>query len=737
MELLAETSVLFKLKGDTKNLDGSLDKSGGKAAKLGSSLKTAFAVGVAAAAAGFAAITKMAVDAFADYEQLVGGVETLFKESSDVVMKYADNAYKTAGMSANQYMETVTGFSASLLQSLGGDTKKAAEIGNMAVTDMADNANKMGTSIGSIQDAYQGFAKQNYTMLDNLKLGYGGTKEEMQRLLKDAEKLSGVKYDISNLNDVYEAIHVVQTELGITGTTAKEASTTIQGSTAMMKASWSNLMTGLADDTQDFDKLLNNFIESIGVMLSNLLPVVQTVVTSIFTMIQGLLPKLVGMFKELLPIAVQGIADILKGVVEVLPTIVDAIVGVIPLVIESLLSMLPLLISAGVDIILSILKGISESMPKIIMKVIEMLPKIIDALIDAIPALIDGAIKFFMAIINAIPVIIQKLAPQIPKIVKSIIDGLIKNLPALIKGAIQLFMALVKAIPIIIKQLIPMYPQIISAIIKGLLDNLPALIDGAVQLFMALIYAIPLIIEQLVAQLPSIVATVITSLIEPLNSLFGGVWNNITKLFGNVGAWFGEKFSEAWQFIKDAFSEFGEFFNGLWDGIKNGVTGAWKFILNMLSSGGKIFDGIVGSIGGLFKSIVGTIISGINKVIAAPFEVVSGALKFIHNIDLGWPIGKPFTIVPNGIDIPQIPTFLAKGGIVDKATFAVVGEAGEEAIVPMSDDRMLSRLADKINGASSGSGYGIHIGHLTIESNATDLSQLEADLITLAAERGF
>ena len=204
--------------------DQASDKISSLSSKLGSGLATAAKVGAAAvAAAGTAivAIGKQAVEQYAEYEQLVGGVETLFKQSSDVVQQYAANAYKTAGMSANEYMETVTSFSASLLQSLGGDTEAASKYADMAITDMSDNANKMGTSMESIQNAYQGFAKQNYTMLDNLKLGYGGTKEEMQRLLDDAEKLSGVEYDISSYADIVDAIHVVQTEMGITGTTAK------------------------------------------------------------------------------------------------------------------------------------------------------------------------------------------------------------------------------------------------------------------------------------------------------------------------------------------------------------------------------------------------------------------------------------------------------------------------------------------------------------------------------------
>lgn len=254
------------------NTDKHFSKMGEAAKKAGAVMAKGLAVGLAAAATGVVALTKAAIEGYAEYEQLIGGVETLFKDSAGVVEGYANNAYKSAGMSANAYMETITGFSASLLQSLGGDTAKAAEYGNQAVIDMSDNANKMGTSMESIQNAYQGFAKQNYTMLDNLKLGYGGTKEEMQRLLDDAEKISGIKYDISNFGDITQAIHTIQTELGITGTTAKEAASTISGSTAMMKASWDNLVVGIADDNADFDTLISNFVESASTAMGNLIP---------------------------------------------------------------------------------------------------------------------------------------------------------------------------------------------------------------------------------------------------------------------------------------------------------------------------------------------------------------------------------------------------------------------------------------------------------------------------------
>lgn len=300
---------------------GALSKIGGVAVKIGA----AGAAAVGTVAAGIGAMTKQAVDSYGDYEQLVGGVETLFKGSSKQVMKYANNAYKTAGLSANEYMETVTSFSASLLQSLDGDTKKASKSAHTAIKDMSDNANKMGTDMGSIQNAYQGFAKQNYTMLDNLKLGYGGTKEEMQRLLEDAEKISGQKFDLSSYADIVDAIHVVQTEMGITGTTSKEASTTIQGSIGMMKSAWQNLMTGMADPEQDMGQLLNNFVDSVVTVAGNLAPrLVETVprlVEGLVQLVEKLTPYISPMLDKLIPTLIEGASHLVVNLAVNLPSL--------------------------------------------------------------------------------------------------------------------------------------------------------------------------------------------------------------------------------------------------------------------------------------------------------------------------------------------------------------------------------------------------------------------------------
>lgn len=334
--------------------------------------------------------TKAAVKGFAEYEQLVGGVDTLFKDASDIVQKNADMAFKTAQISANDYMQTVTSFSASLIQSLGGDTKKAAQVADKAVIDMADNANKMGTDMSMIQNAYQGFAKQNFMMLDNLKLGYGGTRTEMQRLLKDAEAISGIHYDISSFSDMVEAIHVVQENLGITGTSAEEASKTIQGSLNSMKSAWSNLVVGLANDQADFAGLMGQFVESAGTFLENVIPVIERT-----------LPKIAELVNRLAPL-----------IVELLPGLIQSL---LPPFINVVTQIAIVLIREAPKILTMILNGFLAALPDIVNALVEALPQIIDAIIqfltnpDTIQMLIEAAIQLFMALVMAVPQILGGL----------------------------------------------------------------------------------------------------------------------------------------------------------------------------------------------------------------------------------------------------------------------------------------------------------------------------------------
>lgn len=387
------------------------------------------------AASALADLGKQSIMGYAEQEQLIGGVDTLFKESSAQVQQYANEAYKTAGLSANQYMETVTSFSASLLQSMGGDTQAAAEKANRAITDMSDNANKMGTDMTSIQNAYQGFAKQNYTMLDNLKLGYGGTKQEMERLLADAEKFSGIKYDISSYADIVDAIHVVQTEMGITGTTAKEAATTIQGSSAAMKSAWSNLLTGMSNENLNLDKLVQNVIDSVNTFADNLIPRLQIMLPrfaeGLNKLVTGLIPYVGPALELLLPSLVQGIGGLVSGIVQALPAAVEAITAVIPMLVEQLTILLPQIISAGVEIIAALASGIGENLPTLIPAVVDAIITITEGLLDHIDLLIIAAGQLIAGLAQGLIEAIPRLIGRLPEIIGAIVKGLLKGLAAI------------------------------------------------------------------------------------------------------------------------------------------------------------------------------------------------------------------------------------------------------------------------------------------------------------------
>lgn len=431
------------LKGKDQ-FNGDIDESSSKAEKLsnkiGKGLGAAAKIGAAAigaAATAVGALTKKSLEEYAEYEQLVGGVETLFKDSADVVKQYANNAYQTAGLSANDYMETVTSFSASLLQSLGGDTEAAAKQADLAVTDMADNANKMGTAMGDIQNAYQGFAKQNYTMLDNLKLGYGGTKEEMQRLIDDANALNAAQgnltnYSIDSYSDIVSAIHDVQTEMGITGTTAKEASTTIQGSLSAMKSAWTNLLTGIGDDSQDLDKLINNFVDSTGTAAENILPRLGKIITGIGSLAERLAPVVAaaipGLVTTVLPNLVQSgismVGAILQGLVQMLPQIIQYGVDMVITLIESISSDPESLVETAITLVVTIVSGLIDAIPKLIAAAADLVTGLLMALISNAPNLLAAGLKLVGKIAEGIANSLGEIVNAGAKVVDSIIDGI-------------------------------------------------------------------------------------------------------------------------------------------------------------------------------------------------------------------------------------------------------------------------------------------------------------------------
>lgn len=430
----AYVQIIPTTKGIKANLEKSLSgeadsagKSSGNAflGSMGSTIKTGAKVLGAAAGGAVLAMAKSALDGFADYEQLVGGVETLFKDSADTVQAYAANAYMTAGMSANEYMETVTSFSASLLQSLDGDTSKAAASADMAISDMADNANKMGSSMESIQNAYQGFAKQNYTMLDNLKLGYGGTKSEMERLLADATKISGIKYDISSLDDVYQAIHVVQTELGITGTTAEEASRTISGSLSAMKSAWQNVLVGIADDNADFGALIQNLVSTIvgengeGGVLNNILPRVEESMQGIGDLITGLAP-----------IVVEVIGDLIDTV---LPTVVESAVSMLSAFGSGLIDNIDKLVQSAIDVVLFLVNQIADNADQMLDGAITILGALVKGIIDNLPAIIGAAAKLINALVDGIIKYTPQLLRQVPVLITNVVGAFQTAMPDIVE----------------------------------------------------------------------------------------------------------------------------------------------------------------------------------------------------------------------------------------------------------------------------------------------------------------
>lgn len=461
-------------------IDTKLNNDGFKSGlgKLGSIAKTGLktvAVATGAVASAFAGIVTASVNARGEIEQSLGGVETLFKDSADKVIKNANNAFKTAGMSANEYMQNVTSFSASLLQSVAGDTNKAADIADMAMTDMSDNANKMGTSMEAITNAYQGFAKQNYTMLDNLKLGYGGTKTEMERLLADAQKITGIKYDINNLSDVYEAIHVIQGELGITGTTAKEASETLQGSFSAMKASWNNFLSGAGD--------LSQVVDTATDVVKNVVRIVNEAIPDIVSSISKSLPELLELGGEILQQLIQGIitylpelmnsagqilSSLAQGIIQTLPQLLPVVLQIIQTLITNLTNSLPQIIQVGFQVILQLATGIAQMLPTLIPEAVNCIVTLVEGLLDNIDQLIDAGIQLIIGLaeglINALPILIEK----IPVIIEKLINAIVRNLPKIVEAGIKLIVMLAKGLIQAIPQLLSKIPEIIGSIVKGL-----------------------------------------------------------------------------------------------------------------------------------------------------------------------------------------------------------------------------------------------------------------------------
>ena len=678
----------------------------GKIGSVAGGIAKGVAAGIGVASTAVIGLGKQAVDAYGNYEQLVGGVETLFKENASTVIKNASNAYKTAGMSANAYMETVTSFSASLLQSLGGDTAKAAKMADMAITDMSDNANKMGTSMEMIQNAYNGFAKQNYTMLDNLKLGYGGTKSEMERLLADAQAISGIKYDISSYADVVDAIHVIQTEMGITGTTAKEASSTIQGSISAMGASWRNLITGLADPTQNLDQLINNFVDSVITVGDNLIPRISMILESITKLISSLAPKLVAQIpnivSQLLPSVVEGAVSIINAIVQTLPQLIDIIVG-----------MLPQFLTA----IYQINNAIIQALPSLMQTIMSQLPTLI-------PIIIDGIVGMVVTLANSFGDIIQPLIDNLPAIIISIVNALMNNLPILINGCINLIISLVKALPQITMALIQAIPQIIVSIVDALFNALPILLEGFASIFGSawdVITGIFSVAIDFFGGLFSNVVSVVQSVFSAIVNVASGIWNGIKNVFAPVINFFSSIFSGAVNAIKTIFSTVTTICSNIWNNIKGIFAGVASFFSGIFSNAvnsiksvfGVIvdfFSGVWSKITGIFSRVGEVVGKAINSVVA---KAVNAVLSTACGIINGFISAINFAIgiinkIP-GVEISKLKKLevpeMEQGGVLKKGQVGLLEGNGAEAVVPLEKNTgWLTRIADMLDERMVGRG---------------------------------
>lgn len=522
---------------------------GGKVVSgFGSTIKKGFALAakagiatISAASAGIGAIVKSSASAYADYEQNIGGIETLFKDNADTIVKYASEAYKTAGISANDYMQNVTSFSASLLQGLGGDTAQAAEIANEAMVDMSDNANKMGTDISAIQNAYQGFAKQNYTMLDNLKLGYGGTQAEMARLINDSGVLGdSIKVDEKTVNSVsfdkmIEAIHKVQTDLDITGTTSKEAATTVSGSLGSVKAAWANLMAGMGDKNADLKNLIKEMVSTVKTFAKNIMPVIKQALSGVTTLISELapdiaaeLPQLVSdLLPQLIEAGTQIFQALVKGISDNIGTITQAAITAVTTIATALIQNTGPLVQALATIITTIAQALPTILPDLINAIVEQIPTVIQAVIDCMPAIIDGTIQ----------------------IVTAIAEALVDNIDLIIDGAVQIIDALAMSLSDsdTAAKLAQSALEIIGTLTMELLKNLPDILADGILIAVELIKGI----AQGMVDYFAPVSDALSDMLIDLTDWFSRKWNDFKEWGSDMIQAFIDGIKEKWQSLKD------------------------------------------------------------------------------------------------------------------------------------------------------------------------------------------
>lgn len=728
--------------GSVKNMNESMKDATNSASKMSSVMKgigsSAIKVGKGLAVAGAAAATAVtalvskSVGAFSDYEQLTGGVETLFgaggrsveeyaqsvgKSVSDIQGKYdslmsaqnavlenANKAYMTAGMSANEYMDTVTGFSASLISSLGGDTNKAADYANSALVDMSDNANKMGTDMESIKNAYQGFAKQNYTMLNNLKLGYGGTQEEMKRLLSDAEKLTGQRYDISSFADITQAIHAIQTQMDITGTTAKEASTTISGSWGSLKAAFQNVLVGLTTGGDMFDQSLDALINTAVTFGQNIIPAIKGALSGVGYLIEGLAPvigeTIPPLINDLAPTlansAVSLISSLVNGLTQNATQFSECLSNMIIVAVAGISTVVPQLLDAASKIVSNLMQGLTNSMPQIVNGAVTLVEGLVNGLVNNIPLLIMGAVQ----------------------LVASLANGLIENLPRIIDAGVNL----------------------ITGIISASYSMMPQIIQTGVQLVVNLAIGLVQAIPQLITALPQITGSIVNGFMS-INwfdlglQLIKSIWEGIKSIGSEMWNGVKEKTSELWGGVKNVVSEKLNNIKSTYDAHGRGLKGATFAAIegvkeyyrtgydaiNQLTGGklgevvnavGEKMEVVKGKFSEAFGNVKNTVMTIFENIKNGITEKISAAVNKVKEIfgsiadkvsdvwgKIKGIIKAPKIVQKGTVSIAGVSTPIpklglewnAKGGIMTRPTafgyangkVQMGGEAGAEAILPL------------------------------------------------------
>lgn len=728
--------------GSVKNMNESMKDATNSASKMSSVMKgigsSAIKVGKGLAVAGAAAATAVtalvskSVGAFADYEQLTGGVETLFgaggrsveeyaqsvgKSVSDIQGKYdslmsaqnvvlenANKAYMTAGMSANEYMDTVTGFSASLISSLGGDTNKAADYANSALVDMSDNANKMGTDMESIKNAYQGFAKQNYTMLDNLKLGYGGTQEEMKRLLSDAEKLTGQKYDISSFADITQAIHAIQTQMDITGTTAKEASTTISGSWGSLKAAFQNVLVGLTTGGDMFDQSLDALVNTAVTFGQNIIPAIKGALSGVGSLIEGLAPvigeTIPPLINDLAPTlansAVSLISSLVNGLTQNATQFSECLSNIIIVAVAGISTVVPQLLDAASKIVSNLMQGLTNSMPQIVNGAVTLIEGLVNGLVNNIPLLIMGAVQLVASLANGLIANLPRIIDAGVNLITGIVSASYSMMPQIIQNGMQLVVNLAVGLVRAIPQLIAALPRITGAIVKGFKSV--NWFDLGLQL-----------IKSIWEGIKSIGSEMWNGVKEKTSELWGGVKNVVSEKLNNIKSAYDAHGGGLKGATFAAIEGVKEYYRTGYDAINQLTGGKLGEVVNAVGEKMEVVKGKFSEAFGNVKNTVMTIFENIKNGITEKISAAVNKVKEIFGsiadkVSEVWGkikgiIKAPKIVQKGTVSIAGVSTPIpklglewnAKGGIMTRPTafgyangkVQMGGEAGAEAILPL------------------------------------------------------